>query len=222
LVNEVIAMQGKRHSAVNSFLELVQECGTTQKCLNGHVLFSMGDPANSIYYIRSGTIKLSVLSTQGKEAIVAILGPGDFVGEGCIGGQPLRLVTGTAIAPCALVKITKEEMIAQIHKSQELSESFITYLLSRNLKVEQDLIDQLFNSTEKRLARALLLLAHYGTGGELNGVIPKVNQTLLAEMIGTSRPRVSKFMNKFRKMGFIKYNGGLEVHRSLLTVVLHD
>jgi CRP/FNR family cyclic AMP-dependent transcriptional regulator len=206
---------------LHAFLELIQQCGKPVKCTSGRVLFAMGDSADSVYYMRDGTVKLSVLSPQGKEAVVAILGQGDFIGEGCIAGQPL-LVTATAIAPCDLVRINKKEILVRIRNSHELSETFIAYLLSRNLKVEQDLIDQLFNSTEKRLARALLLLAHYGTGGELKGPIPKINQTLLAEMIGTSRTRVSKFMNKFKKLGFIKYNGGLEIHRSLLTVVLHD
>jgi CRP-like cAMP-binding protein len=222
LVNEVTATQVKKHLEAKILLKLIDECGKPVNCLKSYVVFSMGEAAESVYYIRNGTVKLSVLSPQGKEAIVAILGQGDFIGEGCIAGQPLRLVTATAIAPSTLLRIGKNDIIARLHGSQELAEWLISYLIARNLKIEQDLIDQLFNSTEKRLARALLLLANYGTGGELNSAIPKINQTLLAEMIGTSRPRVSKFMNKFRKLGFIKYNGGLKVHRSLLTVVLHD
>ena len=167
-------------------------------------------------------MKLTVVNETGKEAVVAILGPGDFVGEGCLAGQTVCMATATTIVPSTLLVIEKNEMIRALHEEHEFSDRFITYMLARNLRVEGDLIDQLFSSTEKRLARTLLLLARYGAQGNPQQVIPKVSQEMLAEMIGTTRSRVNLFMNKFRKLGFIRYDGGLHVNDSLLSVVLHD
>jgi CRP/FNR family transcriptional regulator, cyclic AMP receptor protein len=185
-------------------------------------IFAQGDPAKKVLYIQEGSVKLSVVNEAGKEAVVAILGPGDFLGEGCLAGQPVCIATATAIVPATLLAIDKNEMIRALHQEHEFSDRFIAYILARNLRVEGDLIDQLFSSTEKRLARTLLLLARYGAEGGAQQVLPKVSQEMLAEMIGTTRPRVNLFMNKFRKLGFIRYNGGLHVNNSLLSVVLHD
>ena len=173
-------------------------------------------------YIQKGRVKLSVVNDVGKEAVVAILGPGDFFGEGCLSGQPVRIGTATAIADTTLLVIEKQEMIRVLHAEHELSDRFISYMLSRSLRTEQDLIDQLFNSTEKRLARTLLLLARYGKEDQPETVIPKVSQEVLAEMIGTTRSRVNLFINKFKKLGFIHYKGGLQVHSTLLSVLLHE
>ncbi len=188
----------------------------------GQVIFSQGDPANSAFYIKSGKVKVTVVSAQGKEAVVAILGPEEFVGESCLNGQPLRMATATAMGACEILRLEKQAMIRVLHDEPEFSDLFIAHLLHRAARVEADLVDQLFNSSEKRLARALLLLANFGKDGRPEPVIPKVSQETLAEMIGTTRSRVSHFMNKFRKMGFITYNGTLEVHSSLLNVILHD
>ncbi len=185
-------------------------------------IFSQGDPARSVMYIQKGGVKLSVVSQTGKEAVVAMMGPGDFFGEGSLAAQPLRMGTATAITPSTVLLIDKDEMLRVLHEQHALSDRFISYLLERTIRVEQDLIDQLFNSSEKRLARALLLLARYGTQDQPQKVLAKVSQETLAEMVGTTRSRVNFFMNKFRKLGFIKYNGSLEVNSSLLTVVLHD
>ncbi len=185
-------------------------------------IFAQGDPAKSVMYIQKGRVKLSVVNESGKEAVVAVLGPNDFLGEGCLTGQPIRVSTATAIAPSTLLVIEKNEMIRVLHEEHELSDRFISYMLSRNIRVEEDLVDQLFNSTEKRLARTLLLLARYGKENQPEKVVPKVSQEVLAEMIGTTRSRVNLFMNKFKKLGFIKYNGGLHIDSSLLSVVLHD
>jgi len=185
--------------------------------------FAQGDPASSVMYIHEGGVKLSVVNEVGKEAVVAILGPGEFFGEGCLSDQPLRMGTATAITPATLLVIAKKEMIRVLHEEHDLSDRFISHMLSRNLRTEQDLIDQLFNSTEKRLARTLLLLARYGKNTQPETTVPKISQETLAEMIGTTRSRVNLFMNKFKKLGFINYNkAGLRVHRSLLGVVLHD
>ena len=184
-------------------------------------IFAQGDECKNVMYIQKGDVKLSVISTTGKEAVVAILGPGDFLGEGALAGQPTRMATAKAITPVTVLAIDKKEMFRVLHAEHALADRFITYMLERNARVEADLIDQLFNSSEKRLARTLLLLARYGKEDRPK-LIPKISQGTLAEMIGTTRPRVSSFMNRFRKMGFIKYNGGLEVHDSLLSVVLHD
>ena len=187
------------------------------------IIFSQGDDSKNVMYIQKGGVKLSVVNDVGKEAVVAILGPGNFFGEGCLSGQPVRIGTATAITSTTLLIIEKREMIRVLHAEHELSDRFISYMLSRNLRTEQDLIDQLFNSTEKRLARTLLLLASYGKQDQPETVVPKVSQEVLAEMIGTTRSRVNLFMNKFKKLGFIHYNtGGLRVHSSLLGVVLHE
>jgi CRP/FNR family cyclic AMP-dependent transcriptional regulator len=186
------------------------------------ILFSQGKPADSVMYIQKGRVKLTVVNGVGKEAVVAIFGPGDFLGEASMTSQTVRSGTATAIEPTAVLIIAKEEMVRVLHEETELSDRFITCILARNIRVEADLIDQLFNSTEKRLARTLLLLAHYGENGQPGRVLHKVSQETLAEMIGTTRARVSMFMNKFRKLGFIEYNGEIKVNKSLLTVVLHE
>jgi CRP-like cAMP-binding protein len=175
-----------------------------------------------VFYIRNGKVKLSVVSEQGKEAVVEILGVGDLLGYGCLAGQPLRIATATAITPCSLLRIGKKGIARLLHKHQAFSDQFISYIISRKIRILDNLVDRVFNSIEERLARALLLLADYGKGAEAETVIPKISHGTLAEMIGASRPRVNILMNKFRKLGFIDYNGLLKVHRSLLSVVLHD
>ena len=185
-------------------------------------VYSQGEPATSVMYIQAGGVKLTVVNEVGKEAVVAILGPGDFFGEGGMAGQPVRMGTATAVIPTSLLVIEKKEMIRVLHAEHAFSDRFVSYMLSRNIRIEADLVDQLFNSSEKRLARTLLLLARYGKEDQPHGVLPKVSQETLAEMIGTTRSRVNFFMNKFRKLGFIHYNGGLQVHKSLLSVVLHE
>src|ERR1700691_2490371 len=185
-------------------------------------VFAQGDPATHVMYIQEGGMKLSVVNQTGREAVVAILGPGDFFGEGCLGGQPRCMATATTIAPTTVLLIEKNEMIRVLHEEHQFSDRFIAYMLARNIRVEADLVDQLFNSTEKRLARALLLLARYGQDDHPQRVLPKVSQEMLADTIGTTRSRVNLFMNKFKKLGFIKYNGGLPINSSLLSVVLHD
>ncbi len=185
-------------------------------------IYSQGEPAMSVMYIQEGGVKLSVVNEVGKEAVVAMLGPGDFIGEGCLAGQEIRMGTASAIVPTVILVIEKKEMMRVLHAEHALSDRFMAYILSRNIRIEEDLIDQLFNSSEKRLARTLLLLARYGAESEPQKVRPKVSQEMLAEMIGTTRSRVNFFMNKFRKLGFIHYNGGLQVHNSLLSVVLHE
>jgi CRP/FNR family transcriptional regulator, cyclic AMP receptor protein len=185
-------------------------------------VFAQGDPAKNVMYIQEGGVKLTVVNETGKEAVVAILGPGDFFGEGCLAGQSICMATATAIAPTSVLVIEKGEMIRVLHGEHEFSDRFIAHMLARNIRVEEDLVDQLFNSSEKRLARTLLLLARYGGSDQPQKVLPKVSQEMLAEMIGTTRPRVNFFMNKFRKLGFIKYNGEIRVNNSLLSVVLHE
>jgi len=186
-------------------------------------VFVQGDPADAVHYIRDGKVKLSVVSPQGKEAVVAILGPGDFIGEGCLAGQLVRMATAVAISDCTIVRVPRREMIRVLKEEPRFSEIFVTHLLSRNIKIEEDLVDQLFNSSEKRLARVLLLLANFGKPGQPKLVVPRISQETLAEIIGTTRSRVSFFMNRFRELGFIQYSGeSLEVHSSLLTVVLKE
>jgi CRP/FNR family cyclic AMP-dependent transcriptional regulator len=186
-------------------------------------LFSQGDPCKTVFYLREGTVKLSVINENGKEAVVALLGPGDFLGEGCIsGGSPVRLATATAMAGTSALAIEKREMIRVLREEKDFADHFLNYMLKRNVRIEADLVDQLFNSSEKRLARALLLLARYGKEGQPDTIIAKIPQETLADLVGTTRSRVNFFMNKFRKLGFIHYNGGLQVHSSLLNVVLHD
>jgi CRP-like cAMP-binding protein len=185
-------------------------------------IYTQGDPAKGVHYIQKGSVRLSVISEGGKEAVVAILGPGDFCGEGCLAGQPVCMGTATAIAPTSILSVEKSEMMRVLRTEHALSDLFIAHMLIRNIRIEEDLIAQLFNSSEKRLARALLLLTRYGKEDQPQGVLPKVSQEMLADTIGTTRSRVNVFMNKFRRLGFIKYNGGLQVNASLLSVVLHD
>jgi CRP-like cAMP-binding protein len=189
---------------------------------NGQAVFSQGNPAKTLFYIQKGGAKLSVLSGHGKEAVIAILNTGTFFGEGCLAGQRVRMATATAIGPSTMLRIEQKEMIRALHDQHAFSDFFIRHMLLRNIRVEADLVDQLFNSSEKRLARALLLIAHYGNQGKPKTDIPKISQETLAEMIGTTRARVSFFMNRFRKLGFIDYNGRLHVHGSLLSVVLQE
>jgi CRP/FNR family cyclic AMP-dependent transcriptional regulator len=188
---------------------------------NQHV-FEQGDVADTVFYIQRGKVKLTVVSEQGKEAVIAILEPGQFFGEGCMNGHPLRIATTTAMEDCVITSITKASMIAAIHDEPKFSELFMAFLLTRNSRIEEDLIDQLFNSSERRLARLLLLLANFGKEGRPVPINPNISQETLAEMIGTTRSRVSHFMNKFRKLGLINYNGHIEVHSALLNAVLHD
>jgi CRP/FNR family cyclic AMP-dependent transcriptional regulator len=185
-------------------------------------IFSRGDAADSIFYIQEGKVKLTVISEQKKEAIIAILEAGAFCGEGCLGGQPIRMATAIAIEECEIIRIEKATMIRLLHDEPDFSESFVSYLVMRNIRVEADLVDQLFNSTEKRLARLLVIMAKFGNEGKHVRVIPKMSQETLAEMIGTTRHRVNFFMNKFRRMGLVSYNGRLEIHSSLLDVILLD
>jgi len=206
----------------NAFLAKVGKGKTITSYATDKAVYQQGDAADSVFYIQSGTVKISVVSAQGKEAVVALLGTGDFFGEGCLTGQKLRLATAEALGPSEILRIDKAEIAAVIHRESAFSELFIAHLLSRNARVEEDLVDQLFNSSEKRLARTLLLLANFGSEGEPAPMLAKISQETLAEMIGTTRSRVSSFMNKFRKLGFIDYNGRIEVHRSLLNAVLHE
>jgi CRP/FNR family transcriptional regulator, cyclic AMP receptor protein len=187
-------------------------------------IFAQGDSSDAVFYIKEGKVKLTVVSEIGKEATIGILNGGDFFGEGCLVGQPLRLCSATAMTDCSLMKIEKKAMNEVLHREHAFSDMFVAYLLARNIRYEEDLVDQLFNSSEKRLARVLLLLARFGKDGKEEAVVPKMSQETLAEMIGTTRSRVSFFMNKFRKLGFIDYDGGsgLQVHSSLLNIVLHD
>jgi CRP-like cAMP-binding protein len=185
-------------------------------------IFAQGDVANTVLYIQQGRVKLSVVSQTGREAVVAVMGPGDFFGEGALAGQPIRLATATAMTACRILVVPKRQMIRLLHQQHALSDRFIAHLLARNSRLEEDLVDQLFNASEKRLARTLLLLARYGKPDGPRQVLPKISQEVLAEMVGTTRSRVNFFMNKFRKLGFIEYNGGLKIHRALLSVVLHD
>ena len=206
------------------FLVKVGAEKTTREYLDKQVVFSQGDAADAAYYIQAGKVKLTVVSAHGKEAVVGILERGTFFGEGCLAGQPLRMATANAIQPTTIVRVDKTTMVRLLHREPEFAELFITYLLSRNVRIEEDLLDHLFNNSERRLARLLLLLAHVGKEAPLETVVPKVSQETLAAMVGTTRSRVSHFMNLFRKLGFINYNGngGLQVHRSLLTVVLRE
>jgi CRP/FNR family cyclic AMP-dependent transcriptional regulator len=207
---------------VKSFLESAGLGRRVEKFRRKETIFAQGDPAKNVMYIKEGGVKLTVVNTAGREAVVAILGPGDFCGEGCLAGQSNCIASAIAIAPTTVLVIEKKEMIRVLHREHEFSDRFIAYMLARNVRVEEDLVDQLFNSSEKRLARTLLLLARYGAPGDLQQALPKVSQEMLAEMIGTTRSRVNFFMNKFRKLGFIKYNGEIHVDNSLLSVVLHD
>jgi len=205
-----------------SFLAKIGEGRTISKYRKDQIVFSQGDPADTVFYVQKGRVKVTVVSDQGKEAVVAILGSGDFFGEGSLTGQPLRMATATAMTECSLLRVKKEPMMRMLHEERAVSELFMSYLLTRNTRIEEDLVDQLFNSSEKRLARILLLLTRFGKEGQHELVVPRISQETLAEMVGTTRSRVSFFMNKFRKLGLIDYNGGLHVHSSLLNIVLHD
>jgi CRP/FNR family transcriptional regulator, cyclic AMP receptor protein len=205
-----------------AFLDSAGVARKVNEFKKAEVLYSQGDDAQSVMYIQDGGVKLTVVNEVGKEAVVAILAAGDFFGEGCLAGQSVRIGTATAITPCTVLVIEKGEMFKVLHEQHGLSDRFITFMLVRNIRIEEDLVDQLFNSSEKRLARTLLLLARYGQEDQPHGILPKMSQETLAEMIGTTRPRVNFFMNKFRKLGFIKYNGGLQINTSLLSVVLHE
>jgi CRP/FNR family cyclic AMP-dependent transcriptional regulator len=217
-------MESKRENTFNpqDYLESAGASRRVAEFRGNQAIFSQGDAADSVVYIQKGSVKFSVVNESGKEAVGAILGPGDFFGEGVMAGQRLRMGTATAISPTTVLMIEKDEMLRALHAEHELSDRFITCVLARNNRVEADLIDQLFNSTEKRLARTLLLLARYGGKDHPGAVIQKISQDTLAEMIGTTRPRVNMFMTKFRKLGFIEYNGEIKINKSLLTVVLHD
>jgi len=213
--------KGSAPFAAKTLLQVVGG-GTSREYRKNQIVFAQGAPADEVFYIQNGRVKLSVVSEQGKEAVIAVLGVGDFFGQGCLVGQPLRIGTASAVTDCSILRLQKAATIRALHNNPGFAEVFITYLLSRNIRVEEDLADQLFNSSEKRLARLLLLLVNFGKDGKREPVIPKMSQETLAEMIGTTRSRVSFFMNKFRKLGFIHYNGGLQVHSSLLSIVLRD
>jgi CRP/FNR family transcriptional regulator, cyclic AMP receptor protein len=204
------------------FLTRIERRKTTRQYRNKQVIFSQGDAADGVFYVESGKVKLTVVSTRGKEAVIGVLEQGSFFGEGCLAGQPLRMSTASAMQSSSIIRVAKNIMVGLLHQEPEFAELFTAYILSRNVRIEEDLVDQLFNSSEKRLARVLLLLAHFGKEPRPESVIPKVSQETLAAMIGTTRSRVSYFMNRFRKLGFIHYNGGLQVHSALLTVVLRD
>jgi len=217
-------MKPKNKSAFDAqvFLESVGASRRVVEFRRRQTIFSQGDAADSVMYVQKGGVNFTVVNESGKEAVIAIFGPGDFFGEGGMAGQTLRMGTATATVPTTVLVIEKDEMIRVLHAEHELSDRFIAHILSRNIRVEADLVDQLFNSTEKRLARTLLLLARFGKEGQPERVLQKVSQETLAEMIGTTRPRVNLFMNKFRKLGFIDYNGEIKINKSLLSVVLHE
>ncbi len=206
----------------HAFLDTIGEGRKAMLFPRKQCIFAQGDRADAVFYLQAGKVKLTVVSKTGKEATIGILSEGSFFGEGSLAGQPLRMGSAAAMTDCAVMRIDKKAMVDVLHREHELSDLFVAYLLARNVRYEEDLVDQLFNSSEKRLARVLLMLAHFGKDGVPETVIPKISQESLAEMIGTTRSRVSFFMNRFRKLGFIHYNGGLEVHSSLLSVVLHD
>ncbi len=217
-------MATKRRSSFDPkvFLAKIGDCHGVGKYRKDQIIFSQGDPADAVFYVQKGKVKLTVVSEQGREAVIAILGTNEFFGEGCLAGQTQRIATVVAMTDSIITRLEKAAIIQVIHQEPTFSEKFIAHLLARSIRVEADLVDQLFNSSEKRLARLLLLLANFGKDGQPEPVIPKISQETLAEMIGTTRSRVSFFMNKFRKLGFIEYNGGIEVRSSLLNVVLHD
>ena len=217
-----VAAKTRRDFDPHAFLATIGEGRKVVVFQKKQIIFSQGDPTDAVFYIQTGKVKLTVVSKTGKEATIGILGDGDFFGESSLAGAELRMDSATAMTDCAVLRIDKKAMMEALHREHEFSDMFVAYLLSRNVRYEEDLVDQLFNSSEKRLARILLLLAHFGKEGKPESVVPKISQEMLAEMIGTTRSRVSFFMNRFRKLGFIHYNGGLQVHTSLLNVVLHD
>jgi CRP/FNR family cyclic AMP-dependent transcriptional regulator len=219
-----LVMKAKRRRPfdVETFLATVDGGRTLSNYRKNQTVFSQGDPADSVFYIQEGKVKVCVVSERGKEAVVAIHGKKEFLGEGCLSGQPRRLATAVAMTECVIMRLDKAAVVRALHDEPKFSEMFMAYLLARNARVEEDLVDQLFNSSEKRLARLLLLMANFGKEGRPEPVIAKISQETLAEMVGTTRSRVSAFMNKFRRLGFIEYNGHLEVHNSLLSMVLHE
>jgi CRP/FNR family transcriptional regulator, cyclic AMP receptor protein len=204
------------------FLATVGTGRSVVKCRRGKTIFRQGDPADAVFYVEKGKVQITVVSDQGKEAVIAILEAGEFFGEGCLAGQPLHMASAGAMAESTIVRIEKDRMIRELRDERSFSQLFMAFLLSRNVQIEADLVDQLFNSSEKRLARVLLLLAHFGKDGRMEPVIPQINQEILAARVGTTRSRINYFMNKFRKLGFIEYNGTLKVHTSLLNVIVHD
>jgi CRP/FNR family cyclic AMP-dependent transcriptional regulator len=221
--NKTKTKPGAKHAFdAQAFLDSAGVARKVKEFKRAEVVYAQGAAAESVMYLQSGGVKLTVVNEVGKEAVVAILGPGDFFGEGCLAGQSVRIGTATAITPTTVLVIEKQEMFKVLHEEHDLSDRFIRFMLARNIRIEEDLVDQLFNSSEKRLARTLLLLARYGRDDQPHGLLPKVSQEVLAEMVGTTRSRVNFFMNKFRKLGFIKYNGGLQINTSLLSVVLHE
>jgi CRP/FNR family cyclic AMP-dependent transcriptional regulator len=211
-----------RNFDLRTFFSTIEGGRTIVTLTKKQRVFVQGDSADAVFYIQRGKVRVSVVSNKGKEATIGVLHEGDFFGEGCLAGQQLRMATATAMTDCLLTRIDKKSMIAVIHRERAFSDMFVAYLLTRNIRYEEALVDQLFNSSEKRLARVLLLLAHFGKDGRPEVAIPKISQETLAEMVGTTRGRVNFFMNRFRKLGFVRYNGELEVHSSLLNVVLHD
>jgi CRP/FNR family transcriptional regulator, cyclic AMP receptor protein len=217
-----IVADEKREFDVQAFLDTAGVARRVKELKKTEIVYSQGDAATGVIYLREGNVRLSVVSEGGKEAVVAILGPGDFLGEGCLAGQTVRMGTARAVTPVTVLIIEKNEMFRVLHAQHDLSDRFISFMLARNIRIEEDLVDQLFNSSEKRLARTLLLLARYGKDDSPHAVLSPISQETLAEMIGTTRSRVNFFMNKFRKLGFIKYNGVLQINTSLLSVVLHE
>ena len=218
-----MSIKKKREFDLHAFLATIGEGRKVVPFQNKQIIFTQGDAADAVFYIQSGKVKLTVVSNNGKEATIGILGERDFFGEGCLAGQPLRMAAASAMTDCELLRIEKKAMVQALHREHALSDMFVAYLLTRNIRYEEDLVDQLFNSSEKRLARILLLLAHFGKEGVPQTVIPTISQETLAEMVGTTRSRVSFFMNRFRKLGFVDYGeGGMQVHSSLLGIVLHD
>ncbi len=218
----VAAAKKRQKFDSQTFLSTIDEGRTIAAFPKKQTIFNQGDPSDAVFYIQEGKVKLTVLSKTGKEATIGVLNEGDFFVEGCLIGQPLRMCSATAVTDCTVMRIEKKAMMEVIHREHSFSDMFVAYLLTRNIRYEEDLVDQLFNSSEKRLARILLLLAHFGKEGKPEVAIPKISQETLAEMVGTTRGRVNFFMNRFRKLGFVRNNGELEVHSSLLNVVLHD
>jgi CRP/FNR family cyclic AMP-dependent transcriptional regulator len=218
----VAASKKRSKFDLKTFLSTIDRGRTIADVPKKQTIFAQGDTSDSVFYVQSGKVKLTVVSKTGKEATIGILNEGDFFGEGCLTGQPRRMCSATAMTDCAVMRIDKKSMMNVIHRERAFSDMFVAYLLTRNIRYEEDLVDQLFNSSEKRLARVLLLLARFGNDGKPEVAIPKISQETLAEMVGTTRSRVNFFMNRFRKLGFVRYNGELEVHSSLLNVVLHD
>jgi len=217
-----MSQREKPHGTLHEFRSKIEKDGTISRYAKGNTVSSQGDRANVVFMVHKGTVKLSVVSRRGKEAVIGVVRPGSFFGEGCLAGQPVRIATATAISECTIVRFDKALMIRLLRQETDFADSFLTHLLSRNIRLEDDLVDQLFNSSEKRLARALLLLANFGKEGKMEPVVPKITQEMLARIVGTTRSRVSFFMNRFRKLGLIEYNGGLKIHSSLLTILLRE